>query len=145
MRRRCSRFGASITADGARRVRRRSSMWCNGEGVPSLLSPKMRPAFGSGWRGPMVQGWVYWVVGPATCAGNRSSAPSEHMPSTKDFSHRTTVNISQKSSHNVYSTFRMAPTLTRLRLHSRQPFLDFLWPFLVAGSPILIGGDLTGD
>jgi hypothetical protein len=93
----------------------------------------------------MVQGWVYWVVGLATCAGNRSSAPSEHMPSTKDFSHRTAIHISQKTSCNVCNTFIVALTLTRLRLHSRQPFLDFLWPFLVAGSPILIAGDLTGD
>ena len=85
------------------------------------------------------------MVGPATCAGNRRSALSEHTPNTKDFSHRTTEHVSHTTSHDHRDISDVALTLTRLRLHSRQPFLDFLWPFLVAGSPILIAGDLTGD
>lgn len=36
-------------------------------------------------------------------------------------------------------------TLTRLRLHSRQPFLDFLWLFLAPESPMLVTEILAGD
>ena len=42
----------------------------------------------------------------------------------------------------IYHALDVALTLTRLLLHSRQPFLDFLWLFLAPESPILVNEDL---
>ena len=67
------------------------------------------------------------------------------MRSTKDFFHRTTEHVSHKSSRDDQDTLDIALTLTRLLLHSRQPFLDFLWLFLAPESPILVTEYLMAD
>ena len=67
------------------------------------------------------------------------------MPNTKDFSHRTTEHVSHTTSHDHRDISDVALTLTRLLLHSRQPFLDFLWLFLAPESPILVTEYLMAD
>ena len=80
-----------------------------------------------------------------TCADIRRSALTEHMPSTKDSSHRTTEHVSHMTSHDDHNRLDSALTLTRLLLHSRQPFLDFLWLLLAPESPILVTESLMQD
>jgi hypothetical protein len=77
---------------------------------------------------------LLWASLELSTCDNRRSNPSERMPSTKDAFHRTVGLVLVRSLETEQLSTR--PTLTRLRLQSRHPFLDFLWPFLEPESPM---------